>query len=92
MRLNLCSRHRKKELLLIIIGGVFVWEAVTVIIQVSYFKLTKLSSGEGKRFFKMAPIHHHYELSNWPETKIVVRFWIIGLLLALLSLTTFKIR
>ena len=82
----------KKELLLFIIGGVFVWEAVSVIIQLFYFKLTKNLKGQGKRFFKMAPIHHHYELSNWPETKIVVRFWIIGLLLALLSLTTFKIR
>ena len=82
----------KKELLLFIIGGVFVWEAITVIIQVSYFRLTKMSTGEGKRFFKMAPIHHHYELSEWPETKIVIRFWIIGLLLALLSLTTFKVR
>ena len=82
----------KKELLLFIIGGVFVWEALTVIIQVSYFRYTKFFSGQGKRFFKMAPIHHHYELSDWPETKIVVRFWIIGLLLALLSLTTFKVR
>ena len=82
----------KKELLLFIIGGVFVWEALSVLIQLSYFRLTKNFTGQGKRFFKMAPIHHHYELSNWPETKIVVRFWIIGLLLALLSLTTFKIR
>ena len=82
----------KKELLLFIIGGVFVWEALSVIIQLSYYRFTKNYTGNGKRFFKMAPIHHHYELSNWPETKIVVRFWIIGLLLALLSLTTFKIR
>ena len=82
----------KKELLLFIIGGVFVWEAISVIIQVSYFHLTKSKTGEGKRFFKMAPIHHHFELSGWPETKVVVRFWIIGLLLALFSLTTFKIR
>jgi len=82
----------KKELLLLIIGGVFVWEAISVIIQVSYFNYTKSSEGEGRRFFKMAPIHHHYELKGWPETKVVVRFWIIGLLLALFSLTTFKIR
>tara|TARA_B100002052_G_scaffold194902_1_gene177706 strand:- start:360 stop:1463 length:1104 start_codon:yes stop_codon:yes gene_type:complete len=82
----------KKELLLLIIGGVFVWEAISVIIQVSYFRYTKSLSGEGKRFFKMAPIHHHYELKGWPETKVVIRFWIIGLLLALFSLTTFKIR
>ena len=82
----------KKELLLFIIGGVFVWEACTVIIQIIYFRCTKKFTGVGKRFFKMAPIHHHFELSNWPETKIVVRFWIIGLLLALFSLTSFKIR
>ncbi|MBT3180368.1 MAG: phospho-N-acetylmuramoyl-pentapeptide-transferase [Candidatus Marinimicrobia bacterium] len=82
----------KKELLLFIIGGVFVWEAISVIIQVLYFRWTKSTTGEGKRFFKMAPIHHHFELAGWPETKIVVRFWIIGLLFALFSLTTFKIR
>tara|TARA_Y100001947_G_C10344695_1_gene307102 strand:- start:2549 stop:3652 length:1104 start_codon:yes stop_codon:yes gene_type:complete len=82
----------KKELLLFIIGGVFVWEAVSVIIQVSYFQWTKNKSGNGKRIFKMAPIHHHYELIGWPESRVVVRFWIIGLLLALFSLTTFKIR
>ena len=82
----------KKELLLFIIGGVFVWEAISVILQVSYFRWTKFKTGEGKRLFKMAPIHHHFELAGWPETKVVVRFWIIGLLLALFSLTTFKIR
>ena len=82
----------KKELLLILIGGVFVWEALSVIIQITYFKYTKIKYGQGMRYFKMAPIHHHFELSNWPESKVVVRFWIIGLLLALFSLTTFKIR
>ena len=82
----------KKELLLLIIGGVFVWEAASVIIQITYFRWTKYKSGEGQRIFKMAPIHHHYELSGWPESRVVIRFWIIGLLLALFSLTTFKIR
>jgi len=82
----------KKELLLFIIGGVFVWEAISVIIQLTYFRYTNKYKGEGKRFFMMAPIHHHYELKGWPETKVVIRFWIIGLLLALFSLTTFKIR
>ena len=82
----------KKELLLIIIGGVFVWEAISVIIQISYFKYTKIKYGTGSRYFKMAPIHHHFELSKWPESKVVVRFWIIGLLFALFSLTTFKVR
>jgi len=82
----------KKELLLFIIGGVFVFEALSVIIQVSYFRYTKIFKGQGKKIFKMAPIHHHFELQGWPESKVVIRFWIIGLLLALFSLTTFKIR
>ena len=82
----------KKELLLLIIGGVFVFEALSVIIQVSYFRYTKIFKGQGKKVFKMAPIHHHFELQGWPESKVVIRFWIIGLLLALFSLTTFKIR
>ena len=82
----------KKELLLIIIGGVFVWEACSVLLQIGYFRWTRKKKGEGKRLFNMAPIHHHFELAGWPETKVVVRFWIIGILLALFSLTTFKIR
>ena len=82
----------KKELLLFIIGGVFVWETVSVMLQVSWFRWTRSKTGEGKRLFLMAPIHHHFELKGWPETRVVVRFWIIGLLLALFSLTTFKIR
>ena len=82
----------KKELLLIIIGGVFVWEACSVLLQIGYFRWTRKKQGEGKRLFNMAPIHHHFELAGWPETKVVVRFWIIGILLALFSLTTFKIR
>lgn len=76
----------KKELLLIIIGGVFVSETISVILQVWSFKR------RGKRIFLMAPIHHHYELKGWPESKVVIRFWIVGILLALLTLTTFKIR
>ena len=82
----------KKELLLIIIGGVFVWEACSVLLQIGYFRWTRKKKGEGKRLFNMAPIHHHFELAGWAETKVVVRFWIIGILLALFSLTTFKIR
>jgi len=76
----------KKEILVIIIGGVFVLEAVSVIIQVVSFKLT------GKRVFKMAPLHHHFELKGWAESKIVIRFWIIGGLFAILSLSTLKIQ
>tara|TARA_B100002051_G_scaffold151780_1_gene143595 strand:+ start:793 stop:1920 length:1128 start_codon:yes stop_codon:yes gene_type:complete len=82
----------KKELLLIIVGGVFVIEALSVIIQVLYFKYTLKTKGKGERFFKMAPLHHHFELSGWPENHVVVRFWIIGVLLALLSLTTIKLQ
>jgi len=82
----------KKEILLVIIGGVFVAESLSVIIQLGYFKYTKKKYGEGKRFFKMAPIHHHFEIYGWNENHVVIRFWIIGILLAFLSLTTFKIQ
>ena len=82
----------KKEFLLVIIGGVFVAEAISVILQVTYFRYTKKKYGEPKKLFLMAPFHHHYELKGYPESKIVIRFWIVGLLLALLTLTTFKIR
>lgn len=76
----------KKEILLIIIGGVFVMEALSVIVQVISFKTT------GKRVFRMAPIHHHFELLGWSETKVVLRLWILGGLFAILSLSTLKIR
>jgi len=76
----------KKELLLILICGIWVIESLSVMIQVFVYKRT------GKRVFRMAPIHHHFELKGWSEPKVVVRFWIIGILLALLTLTTFKIR
>tara|TARA_B100000315_G_scaffold62791_1_gene56997 strand:- start:8341 stop:9444 length:1104 start_codon:yes stop_codon:yes gene_type:complete len=82
----------KKEFVLLIIGGVFVMEVASVIIQLFYFRRTKKRFGEGKRFFRMAPIHHHFELKGWNESQIVVRFWIIGILFALMSLSTFKIR
>ena len=77
----------KQEILLIIVGGLFVIEAVSVILQVGYFKLTK-----GKRIFRMAPLHHHFELKGWAEPKVIVRFWIIAITLALISLSTLKIR
>lgn len=76
----------KKEFLLLILGGVFVAEALSVIIQVAYFRWT------GKRIFRMAPLHHHFELLGWPESKVVVRFWILGIICALLTLSTLKIR
>jgi phospho-N-acetylmuramoyl-pentapeptide-transferase len=76
----------KQEILLLFIGGVFVIETLSVIIQVASFKLT------GKRVFKMSPIHHHFEALGWQESKIIARFWIVGLVLALFALTTLKIR
>ncbi|MCG8687635.1 MAG: phospho-N-acetylmuramoyl-pentapeptide-transferase [Desulfobacterales bacterium] len=77
----------KQEIMLLIVGGLFVIEALSVIIQVSYFKMTK-----GKRVFRMAPLHHHFELKGWHESKVIVRFWIISITLALISLSTLKIR
>ncbi|MBZ5726928.1 MAG: phospho-N-acetylmuramoyl-pentapeptide-transferase [Acidobacteriia bacterium] len=77
----------KQEVLLVFIGGVFVWEAVSVILQVGSYKLR-----HGKRIFKMAPLHHHFEALGWTESKIIVRFWIAGLVLALFALTTLKLR
>ncbi len=82
----------KKELLLPTLGGVFLMETVSVIIQRFYFKYTKRRYGEGRRVFKMAPIHHHFELLGWAEPKIVTRFYIIAILLMILSLATFKVR
>ena len=82
----------KKEILLIIIGGVFVIESISVILQVTYYKYSKKKYGKGKRLFRMAPLHHHFELLGWNENHVVVRFWIIGVMLALLSLATFKIQ
>jgi len=76
----------KQEALLVLVGGIFVVEALSVIFQVASFKLT------GKRVFAMAPIHHHYELKGWAEPKIIVRFWIISIILALLAISTLKIR
>jgi len=85
--LGVLSLIVKKEVLLFIIGGVFVLEEASVILQVLYFKLTK-----GKRLFKMAPLHHHFELKGWKETQVVIRFWILGGLFAIIALSTLKIQ
>jgi phospho-N-acetylmuramoyl-pentapeptide-transferase len=77
----------KQEILLIIVGGVFVIEAVSVILQIIYFRRTG-----GKRLFKMAPLHHHFELSGLREPKIVVRFWILAIIFMMIALSTLKIR
>ena len=82
----------KKELFIPILGGVFFMETISVIIQKIYFKYTKKKFGQGKRVFKMAPIHHHFELLGWAEPKIVVRFYIIAIILAIVTLVSFKIR
>lgn len=82
----------KQEFLLVFIGGVFIIEAISVMLQVGYFKFTKKTSGKGKRIFLQAPLHHHFQLSGWKEPKIVFRFVIVAILFALLSLSTLKLR
>ena len=82
----------KKELLIPILCGVFLAESLSVMIQVSYFKFTKRKYGEGRRVFLMAPLHHHYQKKGFPEPKIVTRFWIISLILAVISIITLKLR
>ena len=82
----------RKELLIPILAGVFLIENLSVIMQVSYFKYTKKKYGEGRRIFKMSPLHHHYQKSGYHESKIVTRFWIVGILLAVISIITLKIR
>jgi phospho-N-acetylmuramoyl-pentapeptide-transferase len=77
----------KQELILALVGGVFVFETLSVILQVGYFKM----SG-GKRMFRMAPLHHHFELKGIPESKIIIRFWILSILMALMALSTLKLR
>ncbi len=82
----------QQPLTLVIVGGVFVAEALSVMIQVGFFKYTRRRHGEGRRFFLMAPIHHHFQKAGWPETKVVLRFWIISLMCALAGLGTLKLR
>lgn len=82
----------KKELFLPLLAGVFFMETISVIMQRMYFKYTKKKYGEGRRIFRMAPIHHHFELLGWPETKIVTRFWIVAIILSLTTLALLKLR
>jgi len=82
----------KKELFIPILGGIFFMETISVIVQRLYFKYTKKKYGKGKRVFKMAPIHHHFEMIGWPEPKIVTRFYIIAIILAIITLASFKVR
>ena len=82
----------KQEFMLLMVGGVFVIEALSVMLQVSVFKMTKRTTGTGRRLFKMTPLHHHFEMQDWKESKIVFRFLILAILFALLSLSTLKLR
>ncbi|HSJ24373.1 MAG TPA: phospho-N-acetylmuramoyl-pentapeptide-transferase [Longimicrobiales bacterium] len=82
----------KAEFLLVIIGGVFVLEALSVMVQVGWFKYTARTQGRGQRLLLMSPLHHHFEKAGWAESKIIVRFWILGLLFALMAFSTLKIR
>jgi phospho-N-acetylmuramoyl-pentapeptide-transferase len=82
----------RQEIVLFIMGGVFVAETLSVIIQVAWFKFTKKRYGTGRRVFLMAPLHHHFEQKGWKETKVVVRFWIVTMMLVLVGLSTLKLR
>jgi phospho-N-acetylmuramoyl-pentapeptide-transferase len=82
----------RQEIVLFIMGGIFVAETVSVMLQVTWFKYTKKRYGEGRRLFRMAPLHHHFELSGWKETQVVVRFWVITMMLVLIGLSTLKLR
>jgi len=83
----------RQEVLLLIAGGVFVMEAGSVLLQIGYFKATKPAAGlQGKRLFRCAPLHHHFHLGGWAESKVVVRFWLLGIIFAALALATLKLR
>ena len=82
----------RQELMLFLVGGIFVAEAVSVILQVSYFKYTRRRYGEGRRIFLMSPLHHHFQRKGWTETQVVVRFWCVGAMLAVMALVTVKLR
>jgi phospho-N-acetylmuramoyl-pentapeptide-transferase len=82
----------RQELVLFLVGGIFVAEALSVMLQVSYFKYTRIRFGEGRRIFLMSPLHHHFQRKGWTETQVVVRFWLIGAMLAAMALATVKLR
>ena len=82
----------RKELMIPLLCGIFLLENLSVVMQVSYFKYTRKKYGEGRRIFRMAPLHHHYQKKGYPEPKIVIRFWIVGILLAIVTIITLKIR
>ena len=90
--LGVVAVSAKHEFALVVIGGLFVIEAVSVMMQIGWFKLTRKLTGEGKRIFLMAPLHHHFQKQNWPETRVVARFWILSVLFAIAGLATLKLR
>jgi phospho-N-acetylmuramoyl-pentapeptide-transferase len=82
----------RQELMLFMVGGIFVAEALSVMLQVGYFKYTRKKYGEGRRILLMAPLHHHFQRKGWTESQVVVRFWLVGAMLAAMSLATVKLR
>jgi len=82
----------RQELVLFLVGGIFVAEAISVLLQVTWFKYTRKRFGEGRRIFLMAPLHHHFQRKGWTETQVVVRFWLITAMLAAMTLATVKLR
>jgi phospho-N-acetylmuramoyl-pentapeptide-transferase len=82
----------RQEVLLIIVGFVFVAEALSVMLQVAWFKISRRLYGEPRRLFRMTPIHHHFELKGWKESQVIVRFWVLSLMCALIGLATLKLR
>jgi phospho-N-acetylmuramoyl-pentapeptide-transferase len=90
--LGMLAIFTKNELLSALLHGVFLAETLSVMIQSTYFKYTKKKFGEGRRVFRMAPVHHHFEKSGWPEPRVVIRFWIVSVMLALVALASLKLR
>ena len=82
----------KQEMVLLIVGGVFVMEAMSVMLQVTWFKITRRIYGAPRRLFRMTPIHHHFELKGWKESQVIVRFWILSIVCAIVGLATLKLR
>ena len=82
----------RKELLIPVLCGIFLIENLSVVLQVAWFRHTKRKEGEGRRIFRMAPLHHHYQKGGLPESKITARFWIVGILLAVITIVTLKVR
>src|SRR5688500_11026233 len=92
MNISLMEIYQRKELIIPLLCGIFLVEILSVVIQVYYFKYTKRKYGEGRRIFRMSPLHHHFQKLGMHEAKIVTRFWIVGVMLAVLTLITLKVR